>query len=341
METEPTTSESLAENLRLSLAKLGKLKLPVTPINYALVNYYVSGQSMGLNKKLDLLFEDMDNWSDTTAELLFSEYICQCTNEQKQAMEQELLDTFAHILGIVVELASKTSSSSSYLEEHMVELSKSKEPEDILKVASSIIAETKNLVQTTKTVESSLLESTQEIQSLKGELDDARREATVDALTKLHNRRGFDYTIQKSIHTCNSKGTHFCLMLLDIDHFKTVNDTHGHLIGDKVLKAIAAQLQRQMRGNDYLARYGGEEFAIILPRTPINGAFTAAENLRKSVGNLHLKQVKSGDKISNVSISIGVASYRKGETEEHLISRTDDALYRAKSGGRNRCMIAD
>ena len=130
-------------------------------------------------------------------------------------------------------------------------------------------------------------------------------------------------------------------MILDIDHFKTINDTHGHLVGDKVLIGIAKQLLNQMRGNDYLSRYGGEEFAILLLDTPITGAFTVAENLRRAIGRSRLKHSTTGQKIGKVTTSIGIACYRADETHEDLIQRCDQALYRAKSLGRDRTVIAD
>ena len=98
---------------------------------------------------------------------------------------------------------------------------------------------------------------------------------------------------------------------------------------------------KNMRGSDYLCRYGGEEFAIIMTETLITGAFTVAEKLRKSIEKLRLKHVKTDQQIGQVTISIGVASYRNGETDVSIIDRCDKALYRAKSLGRNRTVIAD
>ena len=113
------------------------------------------------------------------------------------------------------------------------------------------------------------------------------------------------------------------------------------LVGDKVLKGISSLLHSHMRGNDYLSRFGGEEFAIILRETPITGAFTVAENLRQSIEKLRLKHVKTGQQIGKVTISVGLAAYRQGETVIELIERCDRALYRAKSLGRNRTVLAD
>ncbi len=334
-------AETAAEYLRLSLAKLGKLKLAITPVNYALVYFYVSGDDLELNARLDEMFADTSKWSDKQASELFSRYICQCSGEKNHALEQELLLMVAQILGMVVDLAGKTALSSDELDEQVAKLAVSKDPVEIIGIASTIVAETRSFVDETRKFESSLRESTQEIEQLKGKLDTARKQATVDSLTNLNNRRGFDAALAKAIKNCRSSKKDFCLMILDIDHFKRVNDTHGHLVGDKVLIGIAKQLLNHMRGNDYLSRYGGEEFAILLLDTPITGAFTVAENLRRTIGRSRLKHSSTGQKIGKVTTSIGIASYDSNETAENLIDRCDKALYRAKSLGRDRTIIAD
>ncbi len=334
--------DTSAEYLRLCLAKLGQYSLPITPINYALVYFYVSGEDVELITRLDELFADTDKWSDEQAKELFSQYICRCNGDNGRVEERELLVTVAQILGMVVDLSGKTALSSERLETHLQKLAVSKNPGDVLHVVSDIIAETRSFVDETTKFESSLRQSTQEIKHLQDELNYARKQATVDALTGLNNRRGFDQTLAKAIKTkAGDRRSAFCLLLIDIDHFKRVNDTHGHLVGDKVLIGISQRLFKQMRGNDYLSRFGGEEFAIILWDTPITGAFTVAENLRKSIDLLRLKQSKTGKQLGKATISIGVACFQSDESPEALIQRCDKALYRAKSLGRNRTVIAD
>lgn len=336
-----TTAETAAEYLRLSLARLGQLNLPITPVNYALIYFYMAGEDVELNARLDELFEDMDQWSEEEANELFSRYVCQCDGAKDKAMEQELLGMVAQILGMVIDLSGRAALSSDSLETHLGKLAGSSDPGDVLQAASDIIAETRGFVEDTRQFESSLRESTQEIKHLKDELDNARKQATVDSLTNLHNRRGFDRALNRAIESVKAGEKTFCLVILDIDHFKTVNDSHGHLVGDKVLKGISRQLFRQMRGNDFLSRYGGEEFAILLLDTPITSAFTVAENIRKSIGNLRLKHTKTGVQIGKVTISIGVACFRVEESGEDVIQRCDKALYRAKSLGRDRTVLAD
>lgn len=332
--------EITAEHFRLSLAKLSQLKLPFTPTNYALIYYYISGVDTELNARLEELFEDLDNWTDEATLEIFSKFICRCNSIDKSILVPELLMIVAQIIGIVVDVSGKTSVSRDTLESKLEALAESNDPKMILSVASDIIAETRVMVDETRNFESSLQQTSQEIQSLKIKLDSARKLATSDALTGLNNRRGFDIALSDMTKKRRRKSD-FCLIILDVDHFKAVNDTHGHLVGDKVLVGITKQLSNMVRGNDYLARYGGEEFAIILPDTPITGAFAVAENIRRTIDSLRLKHTTTGKKIGKVTISVGLARFVPEESAEDLVSRCDSALYKAKSLGRNRTIIAD
>jgi len=336
------SKDTSAELLRLSLSKLSKHNLPINPVNYSLIYFYMSGEDLNLNEKLDVFFDSGNDWSDEQAQQLFDKYICNCSAAQENSkLKEELLATVANILGMLIDLAGETAVSNASLEKHMESLALSQEASDILHIASEIIAETRHFVDESKKFEDSLTDSTQEIETLKNELDDARRQATRDALTGLNNRRGFDSALSTTIKNIQKDTEPFCLLLIDIDLFKEINDTYGHLVGDKVLVGLSKVLRKHMRGSDYLSRYGGEEFAVILSETLITGAFSVAENLRKSIEKLRLKHIKTGQQIGQITISIGVASYRTGETELEVIERCDKALYRAKSLGRNRSVIAD
>ena len=126
------------------------------------------------------------------------------------------------------------------------------------------------------------------------------------------------------------------LLMIDIDNFKQFNDQHGHLTGDEVLKFMARKTKEIVRGRDFLARFGGEEFAVLLPHTPLSGAAVVAESIRKFFAQATLKSVTTSKRLGYMTVSIGVACYRPGEPLEHLINRSDLALYSAKEMGKNR-----
>ncbi len=129
--------------------------------------------------------------------------------------------------------------------------------------------------------------------------------------------------------------------MVDIDFFKRVNDTYGHVVGDHVIRFIGASLNKQTKGKDTAARFGGEEFAVLLPETTMDGAHSVAENIRKSIEKAKLVNKANDQPIGQVTVSIGVARYRTNESIESFVSRADEALYKSKQEGRNRVTLAE
>jgi two-component system cell cycle response regulator len=164
--------------------------------------------------------------------------------------------------------------------------------------------------------------------------------AITDQLTGLHNRRYMARHLDNLILNAQKSGKPLAFLIMDIDHFKSVNDTHGHDIGDEVLREFANRISANIRGIDLACRYGGEEFVVVMPDTDIDFACTIAERLRKSVESTPIDISRAPDKL-NVTISIGIAaSQGEGDNAEKLLHRADQALYRAKREGRNRVIKA-
>jgi diguanylate cyclase (GGDEF)-like protein len=156
-----------------------------------------------------------------------------------------------------------------------------------------------------------------------------------DGLTGLFNYREFHRRLTEEVERSRRYGRPFSLLILDIDDFKAVNDTYGHLAGDEALRELAALIRRAVRPVDEVARYGGEEFAILLPETPGPGAFAMAERIRDVVA-AHPIPIAAGRTVV-LTVSIGTATYpENADAEEGLIAAADQALYTAKNGGRNR-----
>jgi two-component system, cell cycle response regulator len=172
-------------------------------------------------------------------------------------------------------------------------------------------------------------------------LDDSFQERVVvsalrDALTQLYNKRYFDERLDAELRFAHRHGTELALLMIDVDHFKSVNDLRGHLIGDSVLVSVAATLARAIRNEDVVARYGGEEFVVILRATALDHAMLLAERLRKKVDET-LTPCDDGPGV-HVTVSIGAAELVPAHitTATDLIGAADRALYAAKDGGRNR-----
>ena len=164
------------------------------------------------------------------------------------------------------------------------------------------------------------------------------RLVTVDPLTGLENRRSLVEFGEVQLRLAQRYHSFFSIMLLDLDHFKKINDTYGHLIGDEILKNIAKILKESIRNVDHLGRFGGEEFVIILPNTSLENAVIVAERIRGVIANF---KHNIEDHIIQITVSIGIASYSRQDNDiNQIIERADQALYKAKSSGRN-CSITE
>lgn len=162
-------------------------------------------------------------------------------------------------------------------------------------------------------------------------------QATVDALTGVHNRRWMSEAFPRVLHRCKLDSSNSAILVIDIDFFKRVNDTYGHLVGDVALKSLAKIMQVNLRPHDLLVRYGGEEFAILLPDTGIEQARSIAERLRTMVA---ANEIVSGDLAFKITVSIGIAPTTQEGSLEDFFGAADRALYRAKELGRNRVEIS-
>jgi diguanylate cyclase (GGDEF)-like protein len=156
-----------------------------------------------------------------------------------------------------------------------------------------------------------------------------------DPLTGLANRRQFELTLASEVDRVARAGEPALVLMIDIDHFKKVNDTWGHQTGDAVLRHLAGTVQKTVRGEDHVARYGGEEFAVILPRTVARSAVVVAENIRQALAREPIA-LDVSPPMTPITVSIGVACYEPGDPLAEWIERSDAALYQAKREGRNR-----
>lgn len=163
--------------------------------------------------------------------------------------------------------------------------------------------------------------------------------ATTDAVTGLYNRHYLTSHMETRLHAAQSSGKPLSVLMMDIDHFKIVNDTHGHAAGDMVLKEFAKRMAKNIRGVDLAARYGGEEFVVMMPETPTDWAYMIGDRLRQEVcENKFEVGLPSGP--IDISVSIGVATSEEGQSPSQLLAEADKALYAAKASGRNKVIIA-
>ncbi|AVO56491.1 diguanylate cyclase [Pseudomonas chlororaphis] len=173
----------------------------------------------------------------------------------------------------------------------------------------------------------------QEAQGYREHLEEQRQKALIDPLTGLPNRAAWSERLEHEVAQWQQHGNTLLLAMLDLDHFKSINDNYGHLAGDKVLKIIAGVLRKRLRGNDFIARFGGEEFVLLMPDTTWPIGARLAETLRAAIEAcpFHFK----GERVT-ITMSIGMSAFKPGERSDLVLKRADQALYRAKEAGRNR-----
>ncbi|SEM64670.1 diguanylate cyclase [Pseudomonas sp. ok272] len=176
----------------------------------------------------------------------------------------------------------------------------------------------------------------QEAQGYREHLEEQRQKALVDPLTGLPNRAAWSERLEHEVGQWQQHGNTLLLAMLDLDHFKRINDNYGHLAGDKVLKIIATVLRKRLRGSDFIARFGGEEFVLLMPDTSLPVGAKLLETLRAAIEAcpFHFK----GERVT-ISVSIGMSAFKAGEHSDLVLKRADQALYRAKDAGRNRIEI--
>lgn len=205
---------------------------------------------------------------------------------------------------------------------------------DLEVVQRTILANITAVVEANRKMEDDLVVTRYQLQSQAVELDRTRSEARTDPLSGLCNRKSFDEALRFAVSSHKRRGAPFALLLADVDHFKRINDTHGHQSGDRVVQLIGELLHVTCRSHDHVARFGGDEFGIILTRVDEEKARMAAMRIREEVARTNFHVGVDNARVS-VTFSMGLAFPNSEDTVESVFQRADKALYTAKAAGRN------
>jgi len=333
--------ESIKESgnyLRLVLQYISRHKHPYNPIIYALWYEYAMGCNEKLLNDIQALQKGNTDISPKIVRKLFRKYVA----DNQMLLAEKKISEFQAILKEMIKHLGGSGSildnQGKTLETYAKKLGQTNSMEAISAIARNIVSETKSMVASSQALKDQMDTTALEIDSLKKELEGIKQTAKADMLTGLLNRKGFDEKLSETLAHSECQKESLSIIFADIDHFKKLNDTHGHLMGDKVLKILSRLLKDHIKGRDSAARFGGEEFILILPDTPLEGAFVLAEQIRMSIQATKWMTKDSGRSMGSITISLGVAQYNPGETLESLIGRADTAMYFAKEKGRNKTM---
>ena len=334
------TGETAAEYLRIAIPLMSRHRVPATPDNYATWYEYVSGENAALKEEIDRLIAAKAQFSEAVNAKLYHEYVA----EQDLSNIEQIRSNLSQLLGEIGATLHEAGDGAKNFEGALGGIadgvSKKDDLDEIRQLLNTLVKETRQMQSTTSAMQSSFEEKSREIEELQDQLQRERKRAVTDPLTGLFNRAALVEKLHTAISQIDEEGGQPpSLIMLDIDRFKSVNDTHGHLIGDRVIRFVAQTLQKNTKGKDTAARYGGEEFTVLLPGTPAVGAQSVAEVIRKAVASAQLVRADNKQPLGQITISAGVATYEGESDVMDFIDRADRALYESKNSGRNRTTI--
>ena len=313
-----------------------------TPVNYELWTHFLGHPGGALAQEIQRLLGEGETITDTVADSLASTHLpkARLTDQIREAGEK--LNRELDAVAVAIKQAQK--SSEVYGETLAVagnDLDARLDPSDVKQLVQTLSAATRIIQRENQSLEERLDASTAEVGRLRDRLEQVRRDASTDALTKLANRKGFDDEIDRVCAQAEIDGAGLSLAVIDIDHFKKFNDTWGHQTGDQVLRYVAGVIARMAPQPRFAARYGGEEFAMIFPREETPKVVETLESIRQEVASRQLKRRSTNDDLGTITISSGLAEWRSGDSADDLVGRADAALYASKHAGRNRVTVAD
>jgi diguanylate cyclase len=290
------------------------------------------GGSLSLKKTIDVLIANKRKFDSVINRDLYVTYVNPHSSTSGDFPEQ-LRGVIAGAQDFLASAISDNRTQMASLGEVSSECQTAADPRPIIE---KLVKELSNATLRSAALEANFLQTTKDLDQIKDSLKQAEQHSNTDALTGLANRRSLEAFLRAAQITAMEAGTPLSVLMIDIDHFKTFNDGYGHQVGDQVLRLVARVLQENVRQCDLAARYGGEELMAVLPGTSLDACTEAAERIRYRIGEARLTRRTTGEEITSVTVSIGVAQFRMAESAEGLIERCDRALYQAKRAGRNR-----
>jgi len=312
----------------IGMAVMQRLKdagIPPTPENYAAHYYRFSGEASSGSPA-----SQPSESPETIAEVPDSAFY----NELIVLLRQMLQD----VADKTDTLAKDLDDKNKHLAGNVSTLRGSRDKNEILRLLSTVVMQAGGIQNIVEASHKDLLETKRALNALQEEMAETRLLLNEDALTGVLNRRGLDQTLSRELSRAHRNKSKFSLGMLDLDHFKKINDTYGHEAGDQMLVQFASLIKTVLRKSDAVVRYGGEEFTLLLPDTDTRGAYFVLGRLQQLMSRSPL--IFEGKEI-NTTFSAGIAGLRQDENGQDLLRRADEALYIAKNNGRNQIKVAN
>ncbi|SCW73199.1 diguanylate cyclase [Sphingobium faniae] len=312
--------------------------LDLTPVNFSVAFDYLTGANIGIEKAVKAVMMERGQVSNGWVETVIAEQRAdEITPEALAAMLDRVEESLTLFTGLMHESRSSAKDYGAALQEQAKDLASGGDTETVL---TRLVNMTRSMVEKTRQVETQLRDNQKQTQALKSSLESARKAAEHDFLTGLPNRRAFEGALREELSLAREQGEPLAIAFCDIDHFKTINDAHGHDTGDRVLKFVAGLLTRISNDRCHVARHGGEEFVMLFRGKTAAEACVLVDQMRQDLADRSLVNRANGEKMEQVTFSGGVADVLEYEHPRAALRAADRALYLAKEHGRNRVYLA-
>ncbi len=313
-----------------------------TPLNFELWLHFVGDPDGPLGLAIKQLLDSGDAITEAVSEGLAAQYLPKARLNEEIRDAGDKLNQQLESISAAIQVAQKSNDAyGKTLAGASQELAAAPEPPEIAKLVQGLATATRKVQRENTSLEKRLTASTHEVSRLREHLEQVRREAMTDALTTLANRKALDEGLLNACSEAETTSAPMTLAIIDIDHFKRFNDTWGHQTGDQVIRYVASVMARVGTAPRLAARFGGEEFALIFPGEEAASVARELDIVRGEIGSRALKRRSTNEDLGAVTVSIGLAQYKRGEGSAGLLERADAALYASKRGGRDRTTTAE
>ncbi len=340
----PSTG-SRAQYRRMIVADIGEFliahDLDLSAFNFELAREIVTGHDVRLGAAVQQLLSAGDRLTNVKAqEIVAAATPGRLTPEALMGMLGAVEAQADALFGSAARSHDSVRDYGSALESHAATLTRGDTAGDAASVVTRLVALTLGMVERAGAIEAEMRESQKQAKRLKKSLDRARHAADHDALTGLPNRRAFERLVNEEAARARDGGTALSVAFCDVDHFKAINDGHGHATGDRVLCFIADLLARASGNRCHVARHGGEEFVMLFPGLTPEAALMVVDAARQKLSERRLIDKATGERMAAVTFSAGIADIAAHPSAGEGLAAADAALYAAKQAGRNRALLA-
>jgi len=343
MTTANSGFEDTARIARKTIPFMSEKKIPISPRNYLIWYEYFSGDMNELNNRLDGLLRSNTLFDETVMAEVYGQFFVRNLGKEGERKLSEEIEAVTkaqtqtrNILAPPTENLAKLSGDNEKYGEKLDNYADSfadvGSADEIEATLAALSSDTKKIASQNKAISKELNSYSTQLEELQADLQKAQSEARVDDLTRVGNRRAFNEKIIEELEWAIEERKFSSLAMLDIDHFKKINDSYGHPVGDKALQVIASIIKETIDGKGELYRYGGEEFTLILRDTDLDEAVKLTDAVRRAVSD---NEFAVRGKDVDISISGGVSLIQLMRSAEESLQFSDKALYLAKNSGRN------